>query len=94
MNATSGMIVLTGQSNIVDEQYDMMAKVSPAVGDAVPAAAALAGGGAIGLGVWLVDETLFAGKLIDKVFDKVVEFKYKITGPWDEPIIKNISTVL
>jgi len=94
LNATSGMIVLTGQSNIVDEQYDMMAKVSPAVGDAVPAAAALAGGGAIGLGVWLVDETLFAGKLIDKVFDKVVEFKYKITGPWDEPIIKNISTVL
>ncbi len=94
LNATSGVIVLTGQSNIIDEQYDMMAKVSPAVGDAVPAAAALAGGGAVGLGVWLVDETLFAGKLIDKVFDKVVEFKYKITGPWDEPIIKNISTVL
>ncbi len=94
LNATSGVIVLTGQSNIVDEEYDMMAKVSPAVGDAVPAAAALAGGGAIGLGVWLIDETLFAGKLIDKVFDKVVEFKYKITGPWGEPIIQNISTVL
>ena len=94
LNATSGVITLKGNSNLVEQEYDLMAKVSPAVGDAVPAAAALAGGGAIGLGIWLADETLFAGKLIDKIFDKVVDFKYKITGPWDAPIIKNVSSVL
>jgi uncharacterized protein YhdP len=88
LDATSGVIRLTGQSNIVEEEYDMMAKVSPAVGDAVPAATALAGGGAIGLGVWLVDEVLFNGKLIDKIVDKVIDIEYKITGPWDNPIIK------
>ena len=94
LNATSGVITLRGNSNLVEQEYDLMAKVSPAVGDAVPAAAALAGGGAIGLGIWLADETLFAGKLIDKIFDKVVDFKYKITGPWDAPIVKNVSSVL
>ena len=88
LNATSGVIRLTGQSDIINEEYDMMAKVSPAVGDAVPAATALAGGGAIGLGVWLVDEALFGGKLIDKIVDKVVDIEYKITGPWDNPIIE------
>ncbi|SFV85665.1 FIG005080: Possible exported protein [hydrothermal vent metagenome] len=88
LDATSGVIRLTGQSNIVEEEYDMMAKVSPAVGDAVPAATALAGGGAIGLGVWLIDEALFDGKLIDKIVDKVVDIEYKITGPWDNPVIE------
>ncbi|SFV80342.1 FIG006388: Possible exported protein [hydrothermal vent metagenome] len=88
LNATSGVIKLTGHSNIVDEEYDMRAKVMPAVGDAVPAATAIAGGGLIGLGVWLVDETLFKGKLIDSIVGDILEFEYKITGPWDDPIIK------
>jgi uncharacterized protein YhdP len=88
LNATSGVIRLTGQSHIINEEYEMMAKVSPAVGDAVPAATALAGGGAIGLAVWLVDEAIFDGKLIDKIVDKVVDIEYKITGPWDNPIIE------
>ena len=88
LNATSGVIRLTGQSHIINEEYEMMAKVSPAVGDAVPAATALAGGGAIGLGIWLIDEALFDGKLIDKIVDKVVDIEYKITGPWDNPVIE------
>ncbi|HBA98810.1 MAG TPA: hypothetical protein DCY99_02545 [Gammaproteobacteria bacterium] len=88
LNATSGVIRLTGHSHIINEEYEMMAKVSPAVGDAVPAATALAGGGAIGLGVWLIDEALFDGKLIDKIVDKVVDIEYKITGPWDNPTIE------
>ena len=88
LNATSGVIRLTGHSHIINEEYEMMAKVSPAVGDAVPAATALAGGGAIGLGVWLIDEALFDGKLIDKIVDKVVDIEYKITGPWDNPVIE------
>ena len=88
LNATSGVIRLTGQSHIINEEYEMMAKVSPAVGDALPVATALAGGGAIGLGVWLIDEALFEGKLIDKIVDKVVDIEYKITGPWDNPIIE------
>ena len=88
LNATSGVIELTGQSNIVDQEYDMRAKVIPAVGDAVPAATALAGGGLIGLGIWIADEALFEGKLIDSIMGEILEFEYKITGPWDDPIIE------
>ena len=92
--ASSSAITLSGQSHIIDEVYDIEAKVTPAFSDAVPAATYLAGGGLVGLGVWLADQSLFDGKLIDKIVDKVVEFKYKITGPWDEPAIENISTIL
>ncbi|MBT3965021.1 MAG: DUF3971 domain-containing protein, partial [Candidatus Thioglobus sp.] len=88
INASSGIIRLTGQSDLVKEEYDLKARVSPAVGDAVPVATALAGGGLIGLGVWAIDEVVFKGKLIDKIVDKVVDIEYKITGPWDEPLIE------
>ena len=94
LSSSSSDITLTGQSNMVDQVYDIEAKVIPAFGDAVPAATYLAGGGLIGLGVWLVDESLFEGKLINKIVDQVVEFKYKIIGPWDEPTIENISSIL
>lgn len=87
LNALSGNIVLTGQGDLLGEQYDLIAKVTPAISGAVPAATYLAGGGLIGLGVWVVDKTLFDGKIINSIVDEVVEFKYKITGPWNEPII-------
>ncbi len=88
LDASSGIIRLTGQSDLIKEEYDLNARVSPAVGDAVPVATALAGGGLIGLGVWAVDEVVFKGKLIDKIVDKVVDLEYKITGPWDNPVIE------
>ncbi len=94
LNSSSSMINLTGSSNIVKQDYHLEAKVLPAISDAVPIATYLAGGGLAGLGVWLADKMLFKGKLINEIVDKVVEFKYKITGSWNEPIIENISTVL
>ena len=84
LKALSGNIVLTGQSHIRDKQYDLIAKVTPAISNAVPIATYLAGGGLIGLGVWAIDKTLFGGDLINKA----AVFKYKITGAWDKPIIK------
>ncbi len=94
LDSSSSTINLTGSSNIVKQTYHLEAKVLPTISDAVPIATYLAGGGLAGLGVWLADKILFKGKLINKVVDKVVEFKYKITGPWSEPIIENISTIL
>lgn len=89
LEAVSSNIVLTGQSDIIDKQYKLMAKVTPAISDIVPVATYLAGGGLIGLGVWAIDKTLFGGNLINKAVDKIMVFEYKITGAWrDKPIIK------
>jgi len=88
LSSTSSKIQLTGQSNIVEKTYDLKAKVRPAIGDAIPIATYLAGGGLAGLGIWLADVALFKGKILDSIVDKMVEFKYEITGLWDDPIIK------
>lgn len=87
----SGEITLTGQSNIRSKQYDLIAKVAPAISSAVPLATYLVGGGLTGLSLWLTDKILFNGKTINKIADKIAEFKYKITGSWDAPIIKNMT---
>lgn len=94
LNSSSSTINLTGSSNIVKQTYHLEAKILPAISDAVPIATYLTGGGLAGLGIWLVDKVLFKGELINKIVDKVVEFKYKITGSWNEPIIENVSTML
>ncbi len=88
LSASSSDIRLTGHSNIVDKQYNLSAKVRPAISDSVPIATYLAGGGLAGLGVWVVDKFLFDGKVMNAVVDTVAEFEYKITGSWDNPVIK------
>ena len=87
LNATSSTIRLTGNSNIVNQQYNLLATVRPAISDSVPIAAYLAGGGLTGLGVWMADKLLFDGKVMDSVVDSVAEFEYKITGSWNDPDI-------
>jgi uncharacterized protein YhdP len=94
LDSSSGEIYLSGTSNIIDKTYDMQAQVIPAIGDAVPAATYLAGGGLIGLGVWLISQSFFEGELVDKIIGKMIEFKYKITGPWNKPVIENVSKLL
>ena len=91
LNSTSSKIQLAGESNIVNKQYNIEAIVHPAISEAVPAATYIAGGGFIGLGIWLVDESLFDGKILDYIADKVIEIKYKISGPWSDPAIDFIS---
>lgn len=91
LRASSSTIELSGNSDLLNQQYHLLAQVRPAISDAVPIATYLAGGGLAGLGVWVLDKTLFDGKMIDSLVDKVVEFDYKITGSWDEPIIEKYS---
>jgi uncharacterized protein YhdP len=89
-NLTSDVadIVITGTSNIINKQHNLNAEVTPQLKDSLPIATYLAGGGLAGLGVWLVDKTIFDEKLINSFTDEIVKFDYKITGPWDNPTIK------
>jgi len=87
LNSASNKIQLTGYSDIVKQKYNLEAQVRPAIGDAIPIATYLAGGGLAGLGVWLIDE-LLEGDILDSIVDEIVEFKYKITGVWNNPVIE------
>ncbi len=90
LNATSSTIKITGNSHIIDQKYNLLAKVRPAIVDSVPIATYLAGGGLTGLGVWLADKVLFDGKIMGAIVGSVSEFEYRIIGPWDAPIIEKL----
>lgn len=87
LESLSNNITLTGQSHIVKQEYDLVAKITPTINDAIPVITYLAGGGLTGLSVWAIDKTLFDGTLTNKTVDKIVAFEYKITGSWDNPIV-------
>lgn len=90
LESSSSQIILTGKTNIKEKKYDLIAQVIPALSDAVPVASYLTGGGLVGLGAWLIDKTLFGGKVIGSITDNLVEFRYKITGSWEKPDIKEL----
>ena len=82
-------IELSGYADLVNRDYNLVATVRPAIADSVPLATYIAGGGLTGLGVWAADKLLFGGEVIGKMFNDVLEFNYKITGPWSNPVIES-----
>ena len=82
-------IELSGYADLINRDYNLVATVRPAIADSVPLATYIAGGGLTGLGVWAADKLLFGGEVIGKMFNDVLEFNYKITGPWSNPVIES-----
>jgi uncharacterized protein YhdP len=91
LDSSASKINLRGVSNIVTQTYDLNAEIIPAIKDSIPVATAIAGGGAAGLGVWLIDKFIFQEKLLNSVIGNVANFEYKISGNWDNPIITKIK---
>ena len=86
-------IELTGYVDLIERDYNLAANVQPSIADTIPLATYLAGGGLAGFGVWAADKMLFGGKIINSLFDNVVEVTFVITGPWSEPIIEKLDGV-
>jgi uncharacterized protein (TIGR02099 family) len=86
LNSTTAHIEITGETDLVHQQYNQQVKITPNVSSALPLAGAVAGG-PVGLGVGtailLVDK--LTGKLFDKNIINVISYKYDLTGSWDEP---------
>ena len=86
-------IELTGSVDVIKRDYNLAANVQPALADTIPLATYLAGGGLAGLGVWAADKMLFGGEVMSGLLDNAIEVTFIISGPWSEPIIKQIEGV-
>jgi len=86
MRGDSASIDVTGPINIVDRTYHQTVVVTPNVSSTLPLAGAVAGG-PVGLGVgtaiYLVDR--IAGRLFDRDLVDMISYRYRLTGPWDDP---------
>lgn len=94
LKSASANIDITGAVDLVNQSYDQQVKVTPNVSSTLPLAGAVAGGpvgAAIGAGLWALDKV--SGKLFGKNIVNLISYKYKLTGPWDDPKLNNTKEV-
>ncbi len=76
-------VVMHGRIGLADRDYDEHVTVYPDVTTGVTIAGGIAGG-PLGAGIALV-----AQEVLGKPFNKLSQFSYHVTGPWDNPQIKH-----
>ncbi len=86
IDSSSAKIIISGTTDLSQQSYNQMVVVTPRVGRVLPTIGAIAGG-AVGAA---------AGFLVQGMFHKglknVGQIIYQVTGTWDEPNIKLITT--
>ncbi len=76
---------MKGDLDLVKQQYDLDLHVSPHITASLPVVATIAGGPIAGMAAWV------ASKIINQGMQKVTGYTYKISGPWDNPILQQVN---
>ena len=85
MDGPAGRVSASGFTDLARRTFDQTVTVEPKIGSSVAIASAVAGGPVVGAAVYLVD------KVAGGAIDKLGSFQYRITGPWDAPIIEPVG---
>ncbi|MFA6302540.1 MAG: AsmA-like C-terminal region-containing protein [Legionella sp.] len=78
---------MKGDLDLVRHLYDLDLKISPHITASLPIVATIAGGPVAGLAAWV------ANKIINQGMQKISAYSYKISGPWNQPVVQQISMV-
>ena len=78
---------MKGDLDIVRRLYDLNLKISPHITASLPVVATIAGGPIAGLAAWV------ANKIINQSMQKITGYSYKVSGPWDGPVVQQLSIV-
>lgn len=85
IKSPSALIHISGNSDLIREQHDLLVTVSPKLDATLPVAGAIVGGPAAGLAV------LLAQQAMSKPLSKLQRIKYKVQGPWDNSTVTHIK---
>lgn len=85
INGPIAYVDMKGSLDVSKQLYDMTLKVTPYVTASLPLVATIAGGPVAGIATWV------ASKIISKGMQKVSGYTYKISGPWKQPIVQQVS---
>jgi|GEM_PF-2356991 len=83
LKAPSASVQLKGDVDLIQRAFNLQATVIPALGSSLPALSALTGV-ATPLGALAVYALM---KVIPELNEDLVTYRYKVTGPWNAPII-------
>lgn len=78
---------MKGKLNIAKRLYDLQLEVYPHITASLPIVATIAGGPIAGFATWV------ASKLIAQSIQKINGYTYKISGPWQQPVVQQINFI-
>lgn len=78
-------VSMKGALNILKKNYDLTLKIVPHITASLPVVATIAGGPIAGIAAWV------ASKIINQGIRKVTSYTYKILGPWEHPVVHQVS---
>jgi uncharacterized protein YhdP len=86
LDGPSVQMKLKGITDLIAEEHDLTAEVTPLVGDSIPTMALLSGVSPItAIGVYLLQ------KIVPPLSGNLFTFDYHITGSWQEPILNEVA---
>jgi uncharacterized protein YhdP len=83
LDGPTANVQMRGDLDIIKHMYNLELKITPYIAASLPLVATLAGGPAIGAITWV------ASKILNKGLEKISQYSYKISGPWDNPQVKH-----
>ena len=87
LEGPAARIDISGRTGLAAKDYDQLVTVTPHLTASLPLAGALLGGPVAGGVLYAID------KLLKKTIDKITQYKYTITGSWDDPNIVKLAEV-
>ncbi|MGL6036869.1 MAG: YhdP family protein, partial [Legionella sp.] len=78
---------MKGTLDLKHQLYDLNLRISPHITASLPVVATIAGGPIAGLAAWV------ANKIISQSMQKIIAYSYKVSGPWSQPVVQQISIV-
>ena len=73
---------MKGSLDLDNKLYNLKLQITPHITASLPIVATIAGGPIAGIATWI------ASKIINQGMRKVTAYTYKITGPWDKPVVQ------
>lgn len=84
-----GVVDITGQSDIINHEFDQRITVLPRVSAALPVIGVISGGATAGIGALVATGFL---KAIGIDLDRLGLRDYSLTGKWDDPLFEAVET--
>lgn len=78
---------MKGSLDLVRRLYDLNLSISPHITASLPVVATIAGGPIVGFAAWV------ASKIINQSMQRISAYSYKISGPWNQPVVQQLSIV-
>jgi len=78
---------MKGNLDLVSKIYDLDLRISPHITASLPIVATIAGGPIAGVAAWVVN------KIINQSMQKISAYTYKVSGPWSQPVVQQVSIV-